>query len=151
VGELKGRLARGDSVYLHDRRGTGRAALVGAALLADVYGWAPAGGRGEQGRARQEAGREGRRRVRGRGGWRRSGRATCTPCSSSSLALTRRTHPRPHSSPALTRVTRRLSADEALERVQRSCDTRCDGGAGVAPESEPQRAAVRAFVAARRA
>jgi hypothetical protein len=38
VGGLKARLARGDSIYLHDRRGTGRAALVGAALLATVYG-----------------------------------------------------------------------------------------------------------------
>ncbi len=39
----------------------------------------------------------------------------------------------------------RLSADEALERVQRSVDTRCDGGEGVAPETADQKAAVRSF------
>ncbi|GBF96717.1 MAP kinase phosphatase [Raphidocelis subcapitata] len=44
-----------------------------------------------------------------------------------------------------------LSADEALERVQRAHDTRNAGGEGFSPETEAQREAVRAFAAARRA
>lgn len=41
-----------------------------------------------------------------------------------------------------------IGADEALERVQRSHDSRNAGGDGASPEAAAQREAVRAFVAA---
>lgn len=40
-----------------------------------------------------------------------------------------------------------MSADEAIERVQRASDTRRDGGDGMSPETEEQRQLVRQFAA----
>ncbi|EFN52274.1 hypothetical protein CHLNCDRAFT_58960 [Chlorella variabilis] len=76
LAELSQRLERGERLYVHCWGGRGRAGLVGATLLAQLYG---------------------------------------------------------------------LSADEALERVQRSFDTRQDGGRR-SPETDEQHAFVRAFV-----